>query len=122
LKSKTIYSRSSIPGVWNIPVDAFSRLIPHFESKVKPQLFFALSNKRSKIEIDIKKQLKALIKPHLRPPSTREPIFSPFIPVHVQPSYSEARHKELAMHHDSLGHFGVDKILVSARASELMGI
>jgi hypothetical protein len=41
-----------------------SSFIPHFESKVKPQLLFALFKKRSKVEVGIKKRLKALIKPH----------------------------------------------------------
>jgi transposase InsO family protein len=45
----------------------------------------------------------------------------PFMHVPVQPSYSEARHKELTVHHGSLGHFGVDKTLASARASGLVG-
>ena len=107
-----------IPGVDNIPADAFSRLIPRHV--YKPKVLFALTNKRThkgdkKIRKDlINEALQANITPAIEHTS-----INPYIA--IQPSYSEARHQELVRHHGSLGHFGVDKTLASARLSGLKG-
>ena len=114
-----------IPGVENIPADAFSRLItPSLKKVYHPQVLLSLHHKRTWSQD--KKEMKRLIDEVLPPraPRAKRPVVAPVIiqpSAKPQPQYSKARHLELARHHGPLGHFGIEKTLLSAKQSGLIG-
>ena len=110
-----------IPGVENVPADAFSRLIHHPIKRAS--VVFALHHKRvyKGDKLLMKRGIAEVLRspiPEVVPLSTMPEVLEPIKP---QPSYSKARHLEIERHHGPLGHFGVEKTLASAKASGLVG-